>query len=97
MFKKTYAAHFQERGMDRPVPAVRFEAGASVVATVTLSGYKVGAEADPAQWAVLFAAAPDMLAALQAALRAPGIQDTDQESGETFATLIQAAIDKALQ
>lgn len=43
----------------------------------------------------LMAAAPDLLAALRVALRAPGIHTTDQVTGETFAYVIGAAIDKA--
>jgi hypothetical protein len=38
-----------------------------------------------------------MLAALQCALRAPGIHTTDQETGETFADVIRAAIARAVQ
>lgn len=43
----------------------------------------------------LIRAADDMLAALRVALRAPGIHTTDQDTGETFAETIRAAIAKA--
>lgn len=46
--------------------------------------------------AKLIAAAPDMAKALQAVLeRCPGIFGTDQESGETFDSIIRAALAKA--
>lgn len=45
--------------------------------------------------AQLVTAAPDLLAALKTALRAPGIHTTDQETGETFSSVIEAAIQKA--
>lgn len=45
--------------------------------------------------AILAVAAPELLAALHVALRAPGIHTTDQETGETFADVISAAIAKA--
>lgn len=43
----------------------------------------------------LIQSAPDLLAACQAALSAPGIWQTDQETGETFGALLEAAIAKA--
>jgi len=39
--------------------------------------------------------APELFAALKVALRAPGIHTTDQETGETFSSVIEAAIAKA--
>lgn len=43
----------------------------------------------------LNAAAVDMLKALEIALRAPGIHDTDQTTGETYSYWIREAIAKA--
>lgn len=43
----------------------------------------------------LIAAAPELLEALHAMLDCPGIDDTNQEIGETFRTIVNAAIAKA--
>lgn len=42
----------------------------------------------------LIKAAPEMLEALRAMLRAPGIDNTDQKTGETFRDIINAAVNK---
>ena len=42
----------------------------------------------------LAAAAPDLVAALKAMKRCPGVGQTDQETGETFQTIIDLAIAK---
>lgn len=41
-------------------------------------------------------AVPDLLAAARAALRCPGIDTTDQETGETFGELLRVAIAKSM-
>ena len=43
----------------------------------------------------LIAAAPELAEALEAMRRCPGVHQTDQETGETFDTLIRAALAKA--
>lgn len=45
--------------------------------------------------ALLFAAAPQLAEALVAVLRAPGIDKTDQESGDTYRELVLSALAKA--
>lgn len=70
-------------------PAIRFETGGREIAVVTLTGYKVGAERSPGEWATLFAAAPELLAALQHLLTTMSV--TDEEGLLEFAEPVAAA------
>src|SRR4051812_47202603 len=46
-------------------PTLYRDEGGQEVAVITLTGYKVGHEKNPKQWAALFAAAPELLTALK--------------------------------
>lgn len=72
------------------MPALRFSKGGRELAVVTLSGYKIGAERSPQEWATLFAAAPDLLNACQRVMQLAVAYEGDEIFKEVRLAIRQA-------
>lgn len=85
------------RERDIPRHAVRSDESGKVVATVTLSGYRVGVDPSPRDWTRLFAAAPDMFNAIGPAITALAFAEEEaQRRGDAVAFTQNSAAKRGL-